>query len=202
MIEVRQAILALEGVAEATFEEADGNPVGIMLELESGADERLVASEVQTVLSSYGLRSRLAPPRTKLEPVGPPPPPTVLRVTARRESHASQGSGGAIAEVVVRQRPGGVTVAVRDEEDRLVEREARADTRAVQEAVVLAVAELVMPDSPAPGVVLVDVREREGTEIVTAVLDLGGRGLRAGAAVVVSGRELALAAAAWNALTG
>jgi hypothetical protein len=232
MTEIRAALRELSGVADAAVEFSDDHPVGVRVRLEPGADERTVAESVQHVLTSYGLRSRLAPPRSKLEPVRPPPPPTFIRPAAaenqlpgaRPESpepvetppepqdadlptEAPTSSGPAaesvpIAEVSVSETEHRVLVRVTDATGRWVERTARPAPSAVHEAIVVATAELVDPSGAPPGLALTEAREVSGVEVLTVVLEVGRGGLRAGSAVVGPGRYQAVASAAWAALRG
>lgn len=56
---LREALLALPGVAEADVDERDGSPAGVRVTLAPDADGRLVGAEVQRVLATHGLRSRI-----------------------------------------------------------------------------------------------------------------------------------------------
>ncbi|HEY5578246.1 MAG TPA: hypothetical protein VIL12_01005 [Acidimicrobiia bacterium] len=205
---MEDALRSLRGVAEATIEESDGTPVGVRVRLEAGADERAVAEHIQDVLGSYGFRSRLAPPRTRTEPSAAPPPPAILHLRAVEVSEETPAlpdlgpDAGFPTEVNVNQRPGEVLVRLADEEGAVAERRARPGTSAIQEAIVACVGELVDPSAPQARLLLVDAREGSGSEVVTVVLELGGGEHSAGAAVVTTGREYAVALAAWRALRG
>ena len=211
LTDVQEALKAVDGVAEAVVEESDGSPVGVRVELEIGADERVVASSVQDILSSHGLRSRLAPPRSRLEPLGPPPPPTVLPIRPAADPHireeattATEPSGpplDGIDQIVLRQHESTVSVVVSDAGGNSIELVSRGNDEAVTQTIVEAVARLVNPQGPSPGVVLAESRQAAGIEVVTLVLDLGGGISAAAAEIVSSGNELAVAKAAWKALT-
>jgi len=56
---LREELMELDGVAEAEVDEAADSPSGVRVRLEPDADARLVGVEVQRVLASHGLRSRI-----------------------------------------------------------------------------------------------------------------------------------------------
>jgi len=56
---LREELMELDGVAEAEVDEAAESPSGVRVRLEADADARLVGVEVQRVLASHGLRSRI-----------------------------------------------------------------------------------------------------------------------------------------------
>ncbi|MFQ5966798.1 MAG: hypothetical protein ACE5MI_04190 [Acidimicrobiia bacterium] len=211
MSDVQDALRAVDGVADATVEEAQGAPIGVRVELENGADEGAVATSVQRVLSSYGLRSRLVPPRSRLEPVVPPPPPKVSEIrpgaTEAAEEEAdepaveSAPTTEGVAEITLTQRHDGVLIAISDWSGETVERHVGPRDSAVTAGIVEATAELASPDSPPPGIIMVEYREGAGQEVVTVVLDVGTGEPAAAAETVTAGRELALARATWRALT-
>ena len=210
MIAVEEALLEVAGVAEASVEFSDGAPVGVRVVLEAGADEKIVASSVRDVLTSHGLRSRLAPRRGKLEPISPPPPPgssgprpLVVPIAdeevgdlADAEDHEAYGP----VEVSVAEALDPVQVTVFDASGNRSVRTSRLASGAVHQAIGAAVAALVDPDGPVPTVVMVDFQSASGIEFVTVVLEPIAGELVAGAAVVKATREFAVAQAAWRAL--
>ena len=56
---LREALLALPGVAEADVDETSGAPSGVRVTLAPEADGGVVGAEVQRVLATHGLRSRI-----------------------------------------------------------------------------------------------------------------------------------------------
>jgi len=56
---LREELMGLDGVAEAEVDETAESPSGVRVRLEADADARLVGVEVQRVLASHGLRSRI-----------------------------------------------------------------------------------------------------------------------------------------------
>ncbi len=75
MSDLREALRSLHGVVDARVELGNAGPVGVRVRIAPDADSRLVAEAIQQVLSEFGLRSRVAPPRRRLQPAAPPPPP-------------------------------------------------------------------------------------------------------------------------------
>jgi hypothetical protein len=71
-------LLAIPGVADADV--APDSAEGVKVTLAQGADATGVAAAVRDVLARHGLRSRMAPPRERIVPDVPPPPPIPFNV--------------------------------------------------------------------------------------------------------------------------
>ena len=68
------ALRAVPGVADAEL--AADTAEGVRVRLAPEADPTDVAAAVRDVLAHHGLRGRMAPPQARIEPAGPPPPPS------------------------------------------------------------------------------------------------------------------------------
>ena len=66
----------IPGVQSADVQLVDGEVRSVRIELEPDADEQAVGGAIREVLAAYGYRSRVAPPRGRVEPAEPPPPPS------------------------------------------------------------------------------------------------------------------------------
>jgi len=152
----------------------------------------------------YGLQTSYQYPGGSNLMLIAPPPPAILHLRAVEVSEQTPAvpelgpEAGFPAEVSVTQRQQEVLVRLADEEGAVAERRARPGTSAIQEAIVACVGELVDPSAPQARLLLVDIREGSGSEVVTVVLELGAGEHSAGAAVVATGREYAVALAAWR----
>ncbi len=213
---LHDALSSIEGVLAAEVELSDDGPLSVRVRLAPGADEPVIAASVQRILEKYGLRSRVAPARRPARPASPPLPPgtpderlitgpkppewpvsgdmTAAGGGPPAEAGVTEAAG--IAIVAVEQSPQGATIRVTDHEGRTIVRRARPTFRAVDEAVVSAVGELVNSNAPAPGLISVE----EGEEHVTVVLEAADASVRVGAALLGPGRSLAVGQAAWLAL--
>lgn len=72
--DLTEALRAVPGVADAEL--AADSAEGVRVRLSSDADPTDVAAAVRDVLADYGLKGKMAPPQARIEPVGPPPPPS------------------------------------------------------------------------------------------------------------------------------
>lgn len=218
---LQDALAAIPGVAAAEVELAPDGPPAVRLRLTPGADQGLVAASVQRLLEAHGLRSRVAPARRPTHPNSPPAPPgtgarrviappaapvsVVTEPASDGESDRRSGpeptfaaSRRGIARVAVEESPSGATVRVTGRDGRVVERRTRPQSRAVDEAIVSAVGELIDPNAPSPA--LVAVEEEAGGRALTVVVEGPDASMRVGAALLGRGRSLAVAEAAWVAL--
>ena len=86
---LREELMSLDGVAGAEVDESQDSPSGVRVRLEPDADARIVGVEVQRVLASHGMRSRI----TGDEEAGPeadaqPEPPTEVAAAVVPEEAA------------------------------------------------------------------------------------------------------------------
>ena len=61
MTELRDELIAIDGVAQARVEIVDDGSPSVQLQVEPGADRLAVGTLVQQILAKHGLKSRLAP---------------------------------------------------------------------------------------------------------------------------------------------
>ncbi len=212
MTDLADQIRALDGVVDAEVTLDDDGPPSIQVRLAPGADQRGVAEAVQVLLSRQGLRSRVAPPRVKLEPSTPPLPPAEegpatpgsARPAAGREgldqlfSAAAGDAGWQEVAVVERSREVEVRVTIGGRTATVV---TVPKPQAVTRALVQAVARLVQGEE-APVPELVDSADLElgGMRVIVVALDRGDGTLLVGAAPVRVGAEAAMAKAVLRAL--
>jgi hypothetical protein len=187
--------------------------LAVRVQLARGADRRAIAEAVQRLLEAHGLRSRVAPDRRQPGPDTPPAPP----VEPPRPTSSStpppgppgvnaESSGrpvlptvsGGIEAITVSETPEGVLVVVVADGGRTASRRARRTEGALDEAIVGAVAELIDPDAPPPG--LRAVEYSESFPAITVFLEGSDGRIRAGVAMVAASHPFALAQAAWAAL--
>ena len=211
--DLRTALSAIEGVDRCEVELADTGPVAVRVGLARGADRRAVAEAVQGLLEAYGLRSRVAPDRRRPGPDSPPAPPAKPpppapgpgpgpgppRVVMESSGPSIQPSVGlGIEAVTVSETVDGVVVTVMAGGGRTATRRARRTERALHEAIVAAVGELVDPAAPPAG--LRALEHSEAFPAMTVYLE-GPDGLvRVGASLVAAGNPFAFAQAVWAAL--
>lgn len=209
---LERAIAALDGVENATVATVGDVPSGVRVHLAASADEGAIARQIQNLLAEHGLESNLAPPRSKLEPVTPPPPPVLLERVAAVDGAGSDpvsvpstdpqpAQPSTLAEIQITYRSRSAVVTARADDGAESSRRTRADSNALRQAVVDAVTELIDPELPAPGIVDVSVRDVADQQIVTVVLEVDRGELRAGSSVIEVGFEHALAQAVWSALS-
>jgi len=72
--DLTEALRAVPGVADAEL--AADSAEGVRVRLSSDADPTDVAAAVRDVLADHGLKGKMAPPQARIEPAGPPPPPS------------------------------------------------------------------------------------------------------------------------------
>lgn len=198
---LRGDLLSLPGVERA---ELDGDPIapaGIRVRLSQGADASAVACEVRRVLAHHGLQ-----PEASVTSEAPPPP--VGGDEPAIESPFADEADG--PSVVVIARGGLISVGVAEGSDGVVVTAtghagdvsvaaASLSTSAIEQAIVLAVAELA-GTATRPLVSSVDVRNLDGTSVLTVMIEASGERL-VGSAIVRSGRAYAVGRAAWAALS-
>lgn len=73
------ALRSIPGVQDAEIGDEVTEHEGVRVRLTSDADPNAVAQAVRAILADRGLRSRMAPPRTRVEPPSAPPPPMPVR---------------------------------------------------------------------------------------------------------------------------
>jgi len=227
---LREELMALPGVADAEVDEGSESPSGVRVKLSADADARRVGVEVQRILASHGLRSRVAdggagpsppeePPPAPIvglpsvdeeaptffdEPEPAPPPPSVpppLPADVGVEAAAFRPEG---------ERAGGLaSVRMEESRDGVVVTAIGSDGRtltercaATSEAMIEAVVAAVggLADGRAPTLLAVERTRAEGTEVVTVVVERIDGWRGAGAAVVRASRAFAVGKATWTAL--
>ncbi len=224
MTTLEQELTAVSGVSRAHVDVSDTDGATLHVELEDDADRDSVAAAVDVVLRRHGLRSRARTVATEaLEAVSPafddldptdPPSPSPLEadstagdtVTAPEQPDTAAEGAEPVArsvgvdEVRVGHRSGRTHVAVLTTTGREAASSVVARPEARDQAIVAAVGELVGA-GVAPH--LIEVRHQEvGTRrAVTVVLDIGDDTV-IGTSFERGSRDLGLARAAWNALTG
>ncbi len=83
-VELAAALRSIPGVEDAEVGN-EGEHEGVRVRLTTDADPNAVAEAVRAMLADRGLRSRMAPPRVRVEPTSAPPPPFP------REHHVEDG---------------------------------------------------------------------------------------------------------------
>lgn len=73
-VELAAALRSIPGVEDAEVGN-EGEHEGVRVRLTTDADPNAVAEAVRAMLADRGLRSRMAPPRVRVEPTSAPPPP-------------------------------------------------------------------------------------------------------------------------------
>jgi len=137
---LREELLSLPGVAEAEIDESGESPSGVRVKLTPDADARRVGVEVQRILASHGLRSRVSddddeaveepapspiialptmPAQADVErpPSAPPPPPSTPPPSSPPPTAAPPIPETAAAPVPA-AAPGAGLAAIRTEERR------------------------------------------------------------------------------------
>ena len=221
---LRDELLALAGVDDAEVDITDEAPSGVRVRLSANADATVVGQEVQRVLTSYGVRSRVGAPEAQNRD-GPPPPPgapgevvamadfeTGERLPRRRRSAPEEDvtipdavlvtpvvTSVALEGVAVQETKDGVIVTATASDGRSSARRARWTGGGLNEAGIAAVAELSGEEAP-PLVVGVNESDIAGTSVVTVLLERADGVRVAGTSIVEAGAPFALARAAWIAL--
>lgn len=178
-------LLSVPGVASAQLDGDAMTPNGVRVQLAPGVDAAVVGDEVQRVLSLHGLRSEVSERVTDPGSVDVP----VVLTTSADVSLSSVGVTEGRDGVVVEALADDVVVSVRA---------AGASGPALDQAVVSAIAQLAGATSTLL-IRSVDVRDIDGTSVVTVVLDEDGDRL-VGSAIVEGGRAYAVGRAVWTAL--
>lgn len=212
---LREELSAIPGVREADIDLRDGRPTAIRIHSDESADQRAIGEAVQAALRRHGLRSRVAPPRTELEPSRAPAPPhltltprpdgpRVSRLGPRGDVDGRHGDAAPpdrrLGDVVVVDNGRRVTVTVSDSVGDERTTESRRASEAQIAAVVRATARLHDGQEPMPSLISLRRWEREDDRFVTVVLEAEGEILVGSA--VNDGLELrAIAVAVWQALS-
>jgi hypothetical protein len=198
-------LVAIEGIADAHVEIVEDGPPSVRLQVEPGADRRRVGESVQQILANHGLKSRLAPERTEPEPVFAPAPPSTGLVAAPADPGSGQENRPDqvrhLAALAVEEDRRSVTVTARDDRGHAVSTVGQPGRRALRDAIVAAVSELIDDGGVPPSVVAIHRAAEGSREIITVVLDRGAGDLAVGAAFVTVGWEFAFGRAVWAALT-
>ncbi len=222
---LREALLAIPGVAEADIDETSGSPSGVRVTLAPDADGRVVGVEVQRVLATHGLRSRITPgdePAPPASPAGngaagddmvfvPPPPPEAPPPSPVSTASDEVATGAEIeAEAIpgpAAPPPAGfdlASISISETADAVAVTATATDGKshtvegvASEEGLLGAVTEAVgaLAVGDPPTIVSVDAVRTAGSEIVTVVLEDPDGRRSAGAAVVVADRAFAAARA-------
>ncbi len=220
--------MSLDGVAGAEVDESQDSPSGVRVRLEPDADARIVGVEVQRVLASHGMRSRITgdgvepPSDAELEtpaevaatvvpelpaeplpvpPSVPPPPlepPPSAIPEAPSEAPPSAGLESGLASLAVEESAEGVTVIASATDGRTLTQASGPTEEGLLDAVVSAVGALA--DGEPPGLISVVFSDANDSEVVTVVAERADGSIVAGAAVVRVGRPFAVARATWAAL--
>ena len=187
---LRDDLLSLPGVESADLDGDEMAPSGVRVRLAPGTDVNAVGEEVRRVLALHGLRSEVGVEST--DPGG-------SRGTVPGSPTAVDGPHGVLQSIRVEESREGVVVGA-SAGDRTAEvRAAGRSDPALDQAVVGAVAALAGAPS-VPLIRSVDVRELDGTRVVTVMIDENGDRL-VGSAVFEGGRAYAVGRAVWAALS-
>lgn len=195
-----ERLRAVPGVAEVEFQGPEEAPSLVRVRLEPSADPRAVQEEVQRVLGDSGLRPRLAPPRARLQPVAPPPPPSPDEEDLEEEGSLAAAGLVRLSALTLEERPDQVTVMIGGSDGSSARRTGPATPRGLEQAIIGAVAALVVPGVE-PALLSLEESEVGGRQVITAVLEGPEGRPAAGSAVVQAGRAFAVAKAVWAALT-
>jgi hypothetical protein len=198
---LRDELLAVPGIAGAEVD-ADQGVAGVRVQLAVGADADAVGAAVRRILTQHGMRP-IVPDQVDQEAGGPPPPPgaagsvvTFPLIGDHEPTDVSAEPG--LEGVSVEETPDGVAVAVRTADGRIAVRQLETGIQGMDDGVVAAVAEtLAVPNAELVGAADTTMGERT---VITVLIDIGGDGTVAGAAVQSGGRAFAVARAAWAAL--
>jgi hypothetical protein len=207
---LREELTSLAGVATADFEPTgSSSSAEVRVRLEPGADARAVGVEVQRVLASRGLRSRLAgpeaPPPPPIEDAAPEAGPGVGELEAGDGSALDEPpvAAGAAARdvlesVLVEETRDGVTVTATTSTGRRFSERGEASDDGIARAVVAVVGVLV--DGRPARLLSMSVSEADGTSIATVLVERAGGARAAGSAIVRAGVPHAVARATWACL--
>ena len=216
---LRNELLSLPGVAAAEVEGEGVTPDNVRVRLHPEADPRAVGADVQRVLASHGMRSRVTgddgPPAPAVSlpaadlpipprPVMPPPVPVPAEAPTPEPAllHPAEPSDGgvasALASLTVEESSDGVMVVATAADGRRFSQRTVATEDAVAAAVVAVVGALA--EGRPPRLLSASLGSTEGTEVVTVLVERVDGIRTAGAAVVKAGRAYAVARATWAAL--
>lgn len=226
---LRDELMSVAGVASAEVDTDGETPIGVKVRLLPEADAAQVGLEVQRVLASHGMRSRVAsehpepapvislPPQPAVPPPRPvTPPPLPEPVAAEAEVPAPAAAAATpqpptppamsdavpvLGSLAFEEAADGVTVtAVATDGRRFSRRAAAISDQAVTEAVVAAVGALAK--GTPQRLLWVTSAVVEDTEVVTVLVEKTDGERVAGAAVVRAAKAYAVARATWAALRG
>lgn len=209
---LHEELMSLRGVAGAEVEaNGEGGSAGVRVRLAPGADARAVGVEVQRVLASHGLRSRVAEdeifiasdtdlspsrdaddaaasgPSEDVEAEAPPP----------KMSAAPTGVPG-LASLIVEETMDTVTVTATTIDGRRFSERGEPSDAGIARAVVAVVGVLV--DGRPSRLLSMSTSEAEGSTILTVLIERAGGARAAGAAMVRAGVPYAVARATWSCL--
>lgn len=225
---LREELLALPGVADAEVDESGDTPSGVRVKLSPQADARRVGVEVQRILASHGLRSRVA--GDEAVPVPPEQPPPIVALPSLADEPAMGDepgwtvfdeaprpppapttpppmpevvgppapAGARLASVRLEESRDGVAVTAVSSDGRTLTQRGAATPEAMIEAVVAATGALA--DGRPPGLLGVEKIQTGGTEVVAVVVERSDGSPGAGAAVVRASRAFAVGRATWSAV--
>jgi hypothetical protein len=204
---LRDDLLSLPGIEQAEIDGDSTAPAGVRVRLAPGVDPVTIGDEIRRVLAMHGLHQETAgspePPEAdtipsseteKVETVAPED-----RVREPEVSVAGVEADKTFDSVGVAEGRDGIIVTAVSSIDDVEVRAAGSSEAAIDQAVVLAVAELAGAAS-VPLICSIDDRDLAGTPVVTVVVEEDGRRL-VGSAVMDGGRAYALGRAVWAALS-
>lgn len=204
--------MSLRGVAGAEVE-ADGEAgsAGVRVRLAPGADARAVGVEVQRVLASHGLRSRVAEDeifvasdtdlsssRDADDAAGPGPTEDVGTAAPLPKTPPAPTGVPGLASLIVEETMDTVTVTATTIDGRRFSERGEASDAGLARAVVAVVGVLV--DGRPSRLLSMSTSEAEGSTILTVLIERAGGARAAGAAMVRAGVPYAVARATWSCL--
>lgn len=205
MTELRDELIAIEGVAHARVEIVDDGSPSVQLQVEPGADRLAVGTLVQQILAKHGLKSRLAPESSnstapsftsnEMLPLSEPVP------VEESNPGPVEGSIRRLVSVAVEEERLRVVVTVRDDRGRSTSAIGRPGRSALRDAVAAAVFELIGEGGAPPSIVAIHRATEGSRQLITVVIDRGAGDLSVGSAIVAVGWEYAFGRAVWAALT-
>jgi hypothetical protein len=226
---LRDELRSLPGVAEADIDRDGDVPTNVRVRLHPQADPGRVGVEVQRVLASHGMRSRVSDeegvsasvvslpvPEAAMPPRPEAPPPVAVTASATADEPSppveEPARNAPPPTEVSSTGPSGVglaSVSVEESADGVAVVATASDgrrfsqrTRPDEEAVAAAVVAVVgaLAVGKPPRLLSVSSQRAEGAEAVTVLLEQSDGRRVAGAAVVAAGRAYAVARATWAAL--
>jgi hypothetical protein len=206
MTELRDELIAIDGVAQARVEIVDDGSPSVQLQVEPGADRLAVGTLVQQILAKHGLKSRLAPESSNsntqlftaddLKPL-----PEEAAPVEESNPGPVEGSIRRLVSVAVEEERRRVVVTVRDDRGRSASAIGRPGRSALRDAVASAVFELIGEGGAPPSIVAIHRATEGSRQLITVVIDRGAGDLSVGSAIVAVGWEYAFGRAVWAALT-